>query len=376
MKTHHLSAKLDEPFAFSQNWISSRSTTVIEIVSDEGTVGYGESYGPPEAICPTIDRLLKPVILKADPCDVEVLWEKMYNTLRDSGQKGIAVASISGIDIALWDLIGKELNKPIHKLIGGSFRDKVMAYATGLYQKRKDDPVKDLVDEAATYVQQGFKAMKMKIGFGPDRDLKNVKAVREAIGSNVLLMVDANHAYDARTAIRLGRNIEKYDIYWFEEPVPPEDVEGYAEVKSKIGIPISGGECEFTRFGFRNLITQRVLDIAQPDTCAAGGITECKKIASMANSCGIHFIPHVWGGPIAIAASLHLIASLPDYPPSLNPISAMLEFDRTPNPIREELARQPFSQIDGYVQVPKGAGLGITIDEEALRRYCVTCARS
>ncbi len=199
---------------------------------------------------------------------------------------------------------------------------------------------------------------------------RSTRAVREAIGPDVALMVDANHAYDAVAAIRLGRLIERHDIEWFEEPVPPEDIAGYRAVKSALTIPIAGGECEFTRFGFRDLFAAHALDIAQPDTCAAGGLSECKKIADMSEAFGIRYNPHVWGTGIAIAASLQLLAVLPSHTPtSLAPLAPMLEFDRTEHPIRQAILTQPIEHARGIVRVPDEPGLGVEIDRKALARF-------
>jgi D-galactarolactone cycloisomerase len=198
-------------------------------------------------------------------------------------------------------------------------------------------------------------------------------AVRDAIGDDVALMIDANHAYDAVAAIKLGRMIEHHDIAWFEEPVSPEDIEGYRAVKAAITIPIAGGECEFTRFGFRDLLASRAIDIIQPDTCAAGGLTECKKIADMAEAFGVRYNPHAWGTGIAIAASLQLLAVLPSHTPaSLSPLEPMLEFDRTEHPIRQAVLTKPIEHARGVVSVPDGPGLGIEVDRDALALFAVT----
>jgi D-galactarolactone cycloisomerase len=197
--------------------------------------------------------------------------------------------------------------------------------------------------------------------------------VRAAIGRDVALMVDANHAYDAVAAIRLGRMIEELDIGWFEEPVLPEDIAGYRAVKAAITIPVAGGECEFTRFGFRDLLASRAIDIVQPDTCAAGGLSECKKIADMAEAFSVRYNPHVWGTGIALAASLQLLAVLPSHTPtSLAPVEPMLEFDRTEHPIRQSILVTPIEHIGGVVRVPEGPGLGIEVDRKALARFAAS----
>ncbi len=201
--------------------------------------------------------------------------------------------------------------------------------------------------------------MKLKVGFGVEEDVSIARTVRAAIGGATGLMIDANHAYDAVAAIRLGRRIEDLDIGWFEEPVPPEDVDGHLRVKTALSIPIASGECEFTRFGFRELLARRAVDIVQPDTCAAGGLSECKKIADMAAAYGVRFAPHVWGTGIAIAAGLHLLAVTPSFtPPSLRPLEPMLEFDRTEHPVRAALLVEPIEHRGGIVAVPTGHGLG------------------
>ncbi|WOH80373.1 mandelate racemase/muconate lactonizing enzyme family protein [Bradyrhizobium sp. BEA-2-5] len=261
-----------------------------------------------------------------DPFCADHLWQMIYAGLRDHGQKDVVIEGLSGIDIALWDIKGKHFGVPVHQLLGGAQRTELVAYATGLLRRRADHSNRYLAEEAAGYVAEGFSAVKLKVGFGLEDDVATIRLVREAIGPTVQLMVDANHAYDSIAAIRLGRMIEHHDIGWFEEPVPPEDIAGYRAVKAALSIPIAGGECEFTRFGFRELFVSRALDIAQPDTCAAGGLSECKKIADMAETFGLRCIPHVWGTGIAIAASLHLLAVLPsNTPPSLRRWSSVME---------------------------------------------------
>jgi D-galactarolactone cycloisomerase len=285
-------------------------------------------------------------------------------------QKGVVIEALSGIDIALWDIKGKHFGVPASQLLGGSLRDMVPAYATGLYRRKSGNPIEYLAEEAAGYVAEGFKAVKLKVGFGIEEDVRVTRAVRQAVGPEVMLMVDANHAYDAVAAIRLGRMIEGYDIRWFEEPVPPEDLAGHLAVKAALSIPLAGGECEYTRFGFRDLLAARALDIIQPDTCAAGGLSECKKIADMAVAFGTRYNPHVWGTGIALAASLQLLAVLPAHTPSsLAPAEPMLEFDRTEHPIRQGVLTAPIEHDRGIVRIPQGPGLGIEVDRDALVRF-------
>ena len=372
VRTHVLEAALSQPFAYSRAWYDTRTAMVVEIETDDGLIGWGECYGPARMTAAVVGSVA-PWLIGEDPLRTDVLWQTIYARLRDHGQKGVVIQGLSGIDIALWDIKGKHFGVPAYRLLGGPLRTEVQAYATGLYRRKSGDPLRYLAEEAAGYVAGGFRAVKLKVGFGVEEDAAVTRAVREAIGADAGLMVDANHAFDATAAIRLGRMIEEHDIGWFEEPVPPEDVAGYRAVKAALSIPIAGGECEFTRFGFRDLLVTRAVDIVQPDTCAAGGLSECKKIADMSEAFGVRYNPHVWGTGIAIAASLQLLAVLPSHTPtSLAPIEPMLEFDRTEHPIRQALLATPLEHIGGIVRIPDGPGLGIEVDRKALARFAAT----
>ena len=369
VRTHILEAPLSQPFAYSRAWYDTRTAMVVEIETDSGLTGWGECYGPARMTAAVVEAVA-PWLVGEDPLRTDFLWQTIYARLRDHGQMGVVIQGLSGIDIALWDIKGRHFGVPCYQLLGGGLRTEIKAYATGLYRRKGGDPIKYLAEEAAGYAADGFSAMKLKVGFGVDEDALTTRAVREAIGSKVALMVDANHAFDAVAAIRLGRMIEQYDIGWFEEPVPPEDIAGYRAVKDAIAIPVAGGECEFTRFGFRDILASHAIDIIQPDTCAAGGLSECKKIADMAEAFGVRYNPHVWGTGIAIAASLQLLAVLPSQTPtSLAPLEPMLEFDRTEHPIRQALLIQPIEHVRGVVRVPDAPGLGIEIDRKALARF-------
>jgi D-galactarolactone cycloisomerase len=369
VRAHILEAPLSEAFSYSRAWYSTRTSLIVEILTDAGLVGWGECYGPARINAAVVDSM-KPLLVGQDPFRTEWLWHEIYARFRDHGQKGSIIQGLSGIDIALWDIKGKALGEPVHRLMGGPIRTEVSAYATGLYRRKEGQPEDYLAEEAAGYRAEGFTAVKLKVGYGVEEDLKMIRAVRDAIGPGIGLMIDANHAYDAIAAIRLGRFAEAFDIAWFEEPVPPEDVAGHREVRAALSIPVASGECEFTRFGFRELITTRAIDIVQPDTCSAGGISECKKIADMALAYGLRYVPHVWGSGVALAAALQLLAVLPAFtPPSLNPLEPILEFDRTEHPIRQALLTIPIEHTRGRVAVPQGPGLGIDIDRAALDRF-------
>jgi len=372
VRAHVLEANLSQPFSYSRAWYASRTALIVEIVTDQGLIGWGECYGPARINAAVVEAL-RSLLIGQDPMRSEWLWQEIYSRFRDHGQKGSIIQGLSGIDIALWDLKGKLLQQPVHRLMGGPIRTAVDAYATGLYRRETGTPEAYLAEEALSYRDQGFKAVKLKVGYGVDEDTRVTRAVRDAIGPGVGLMIDANHAYDAVAAIRLGRQVEALDIGWFEEPVPPEDIEGHRAVKVAVSIPIASGECEFTRFGFRELLTTRAVDIVQPDTCSGGGLSECKKIADMAATYGVRYVPHVWGTGVALAAALHLLAVLPSCtPPSLHPVEPMLEFDRTEHPIRQALLTIPIEHQGGRVAVPEGVGLGIDIDRGALHRFRIT----
>ncbi|NOG69388.1 mandelate racemase/muconate lactonizing enzyme family protein [Roseicella sp. DB1501] len=369
VRTHVLEAALAAPFAYSRAWYGTRMAMLVEIETACGLTGWGECYGP-AWMTEAVVRSVAPWLIGEDPLRTEWIWQEVYARLRDHGQKGVVIEGLSGIDIALWDLKGKHFGVPAHRLMGGPLRSEVHAYATGLYRRREGDPLAYLAEEAAGYAAEGFHAVKLKVGFGVAEDAAIARAVREAIGPDIGLMVDANHAYDAVAAIELGRRIAPLGIGWFEEPVPPEDLDGYRAVRAALPIPIAGGECEFTRLGFREVLASRAMDIIQPDTCAAGGLSECKKIADMAAAFGIRYNPHVWGTGIGLAASLQLMAVLPTHTPtSLAPAEPVFEFDRTEHPIRQAILRAPIEHVGGVVRIPQGPGLGIEIDRAALDRF-------
>jgi D-galactarolactone cycloisomerase len=369
---HVLEASLSQPFAYSRAWYAKRHALVVEIETDQGLIGWGECYGPAR-INKAVVQEMGVLLVGQDALCTEAIWHDLYARFRDHGQKGSILQGLSGIDIALWDLKGKYLGQPVHRLMGGPVRDKVTAYATGLYRRACGEPETYLAEEAAGYRAQGFDAVKLKVGFGIQEDVRVARAVRDAIGPRARLMMDANHAYDTVAAISLGRRVEELDIGWFEEPVPPEDIDGHARVRAALSIPIASGECEFTRLGFRALMERGAIDIAQPDTCAAGGLSECKKIADMSYAFGVRYMPHVWGTGIATAAALQLLAVLqPCTPPSLRPEEPMLEFDRTEHPIRAALLAKPIEHVNGIVSVPPGPGLGIEVDRKALAHFKVS----
>lgn len=373
VKVYSLEQPLEtKSFGFSQAWVTSRQTTMVVITTDEGIEGYGEAFGPTKVIAQAIETYCAPKVIGQDPFNTEVIWDSIYRPMRHNSQKGFLVEAMSGVDIALWDIKGKAAGVPVYKLLGGAFRDRAHVYATGLYRPQADDPTSALVEEALGYKEAGFFAMKYKIGtVSMEEDLEILAAIRDAIGWDLKLMVDANCAYDASDAIWLAREMDDMDIYWFEEPVPPEDLDGYLEVKNSTTIRIAGGECEATRFGFKELISRRCVDILQPDVCICGGITEFQKIVAMASAWNMQVIPHVWGTNVSIAAALHCYAAIPNIPGKINPPEPFFEFDRSPNPLRAGATHEQFVAKDSYIDVPQTPGLGITVDKAFLEANAV-----
>jgi len=374
IKTYVLQAMLDDKgFGWSQRVTDKRQTAISIITTDEGIDGYGEAFyfgGPAKIVAGMIDDALGPLIIGKNPLDTSVIWDILYNWTRDQGMKGITIAAISAVDIALWDIKGKALDLPVYQLLGGAYRNRARAYATGLYEPQGvPSRIDALVDEAIGYKKDGFSGMKLKIGYGIETDIAYIKDIREAIGADLSLMVDANHAYNASEAIQLARKMESFDIHWFEEPVPPEDIDGYLEIKRNSNILIAGGECEYTRYGFRELINRRAMDILQPDLCATGGFTEMMKIVAMASAANLPVIPHVWGTNVGLAASLQFFAALPHFPERRFPAEPFFEYDRSNNPLRDDVTEEKFKLEGGYLAIPDRPGLGINLDMDFIEKH-------
>jgi len=365
-----LSDKLKQSFFFSQWEYAERRICIVKITSDSGHVGWGEGYGPASVVKAGIE-FFEPFVLDQNALENERIWSIMYRRSLDFARRGVLVSAMSAIDVALWDLKGKILELPVHQLLGGKQRDKIVPYATGMYFS-DDNNLGDLIaTEASQYANQGFKAMKMKVGLGIKEDIEHVRLVREAIGPDIHLMIDANHAYNLREATQLAQAVEPYNIYWFEEPVSPEYYDQYAELRTKTSIPIAGGECEYLRFGFKTLLDSKSVDIVQPDICGTGGLTEAKRIAVLASAHGVEIVPHTWGTGIAIAAAAHFICNLETFPGRLKAPHFLIELDQTENGLRDELTNNGLEMENGEISINDAPGLGCEIDENALRKYCI-----
>lgn len=370
LETIPIRQDLDQPFGNGQGWTTSRQYLIVRLVADDGTVGYGECWGPIAGNDKVVERVIAPLVVGQDPIASGRLWEQIRFKLRWAYHSFSPYSALSGVDLALWDLKGKLLGRPVHELLGGAFRATVPAYATGHYFRQVDrleQQVDAVLKEARDNLARGFRRLKLKIGlgllgWGVDADIALMRALRSEVGADTPVMVDANCRYSVPEALRVGRACEQLGIGFFEEPLPPTDLDGYAELSRKLDVPIAGGESWALLTEFHEVFRRRAVSVAQPDVCSAGGITEVKRIADLANALNVRCYPHVWGTPIAIAASLQVLATLPG--------EVLLEYDQSDNPIRENLVTQPFAlDADGAVAVPQDPGLGAVVDEEQLERF-------
>jgi D-galactarolactone cycloisomerase len=325
IRTYVLEAALDRNFGFSQWEYSRRSTLLVEVATDTGLSGWGEAYGPAKPAASAVNDFFATHLTGRDPRDTEAIWHFLFARSIDYGQKGLLLAAVSALDIACWDLKAQTAGLPLYRLLGAAETESVPCYATGFYFGGPGRLEDKFEREAALYLERGFGAAKMKVGLGIARDAELAGAVRGFLGPGMRLMIDANHAYTPQEAIALARKVEKYEIHWFEEPVSPLDIEGYLAVKQATSIPIAGGECEYTRFGFEPLLRRRAVDFAQPDLCACGGISEGLKIAALASVYNVHLTPHAWGSAVGQAAALHFYAARPRHPGSLTAEDKMIE---------------------------------------------------
>jgi L-alanine-DL-glutamate epimerase-like enolase superfamily enzyme len=326
--------------------------TQLEIYTDAGIVGRSIPAGGNEIIT----GQLLPRIAGMNPFHIEAIWDRMYRFNRKPVAKGPYISAMGSVDIALWDIIGKALGKPVCEVLG-VFSERIRVYAAGGYYE-EGKGIRELVKEMEGYVAEGFRAVKMKVGGEPmELDAERVRAVREAIGPKIDLMIDANNRWTAFEAIRFGHMVEKYNPFWFEEPVEADDFAGSAQVRRALAIPVASGENEFTRWGARDLIQANAVDILQCDTVLAGGISEGRKIANLASAYHIPVSPH--GNP---HMAVHLLASLPN---------AIIMETYPAVESRYNLALPLFPVKDGYIDVPRKPGLGIDPDPEIVKKYRV-----
>ncbi len=372
---HLITTPLETPVYFTQGYVFQGSSVMGEVIASDGTSGFGEclchGMQAPQIAQAFLENCYKPRIIGESIYNIEVIWEKLYNISRPFGQQGAAVNALSGIDIALWDLLGKTTNQPISNLLGGRFRESVMPYATGFYREDQKTYPKDGVTEAKGYVEMGFRAMKLKCGFGVEEDIAYIKAVREAIGYDIKLMADFNCAYSQGVARRILKECEDCKLEFFEELLAPEDLQGYAAIRNTTSSYVVAGENIFGKQSLKNWLQAGALDIYQPDLCSSGGFTELKKLTALAQSYNTPIIPHVWGSGIGLAASLQFVATLPSTPLSAFPVEPMLEYDRSSHPFRTELINGEITMADGMVAIPNKPGIGVSVNRQILEQYKV-----
>lgn len=386
IRTIAVEVKLPKSVYDANYTMATKPALLVEVETDQGLVGLGEAAhfgGPMASTAQVIEHELRNYLIGQDPRNIEYLWEMMHRRAYKHARGGIVIAAISGIDIALWDLRGKMAGMPLWQLLGG-YRKRVPAYATGgFYSEGKG--IKELSREMGAYVKHGFRAVKMKVGRNPDielsplrvmdnadqclvtleEDLKRVAAVRDAIGPDIKLMVDANGAWDVPTAVRMGRAMERFNIYWYEEPVSPDDVTGSAEVASKVGIAVAGYEtCSYGIVDFNDYIKARAVHFVQPDVAWAGGLTETLKIAYMAQAANLPIAPHIHGSAVAVAAAVHLLGAVRN--------GSMAETVYPAHALMNELVKEPLKvDKNGDISLSERPGLGIELDPKIVKKYRV-----
>ncbi|MFC1464850.1 MAG: mandelate racemase/muconate lactonizing enzyme family protein [Candidatus Brachytrichaceae bacterium NZ_4S206] len=359
--------------------IASFDMTLVTITTDDGLTGYGEAKAGvgSAAVCASlvtcVREELRPLLIGQDPREINRLWERMYNGVRDHyalargrafpilGRRGLTIAAMSGVDMALWDLSGKLLGCPVVQLLGGACRDAMPAYASGGWAD-----VDGIGQQLLGYVNKGFQAVKMRVGVmdgDVDTSVARVQAARRALGPKIKLMADAHGTYSVPEAKRFCDGVAECDLFWFEEPVNADDRDGAAEVRAHAQMPIAAGESEFTRFDFRDLIQRRAVDVLQPDLAICGGITEGRRIAALAETHQLALAPHLWGSALSFAAGLHLAFA--------SPSAIILEYSLGANPLLRELPEEQIEVHDGMIAAPVRPGLGVTPRRAFVERYAV-----
>jgi L-alanine-DL-glutamate epimerase-like enolase superfamily enzyme len=386
VRTIPVEVRLPQPVYDANYTMATKPALLVEVETDQGVAGLGEAAhfgGPMASTAQVIEHELRDYLIGQDPRNIEYLWELMHRRAYKHARGGIVIAAISGIDIALWDIRGKMAGLPLWQLLGG-YRRRVPAYATGGFYSRGKG-IKELTREMQAYVEHGFRAVKMKVGRNPgielsplrvmdnagecevslEQDLERVAAVRAAIGAQVRLMVDANGAWDVPTAVRMGRAMERYDLYWYEEPVLPDDVTGSAEVAAKVGIAVAGYEtCSYGMVAFGDYIRARAVHFVQPDVAWAGGLTETLKIAHMAQAANLPIAPHIHGSAVAVAAAVHLLGALRN--------GSMAETVFPAHALMDELVKEPLLvDRQGDITLSDKPGLGLELDPNVVKKYRV-----
>ena len=362
---HPLRARLPQTQRTSQGDWPSLDIVVVEVRTDAGIVGWGECLARTSspAYAAVVETVLKPVLIGRNPFEASTLWRAMRARLTGRAG-GMLVESIAGVDIALWDIMGKVAGLPVHRLLGGAGRAEILAYASSI--NWGDDARAEA--ETRDCLARGFRAIKVKIGQTPRAAIARAELVRRIAGPEIRLSVDANWAFDLDEATQVGEALAALDYWWFEEPIPPEDIEGYRRLRDRTKVRLAAGESDFVATQARDLIATRSVGVIQPDVARAGGITETRRIADLADAFHVAYAPHVgWSGAVCAAASVQLAAAMPNFL-----VYECMIFD---NPLREALLTRRVGSFQdlaaGHVAVPGGPGLGVEVDLDALARYTI-----
>jgi D-galactarolactone cycloisomerase len=362
VRAHQLAGKVESRFGWSLNWTDRREATLVEVNTDAGLTGWGDgAYGG--------ELLLRDpgLVIGRSPFEVEAIFDDLRRPPQHQQRTGEPCCG--GLDVALWDIIGQAEGLSVSALLGRQYRKRVQPYCTALYRKDWPDVAAGLADEARCWKSRGFRGMKMKVGYGPDEDVRNVRAVRNAIGDEIGLAVDANCAYDVGTAIALGGRLEEFGLLWWEEPILADDFDGYTRLRNALRIPLAGGETFGVDQLMRDYVQRRLVDIVQPEIEIVG-LTGARRIAHLCWLNGVRMIPHHWGTAVRTASLLHLMATLAPLTEALAPPPALFEFDCTENPFRDAVVKQRFLlEADGCIAVPAGPGLGVQVVREAVDEF-------
>ena len=359
----------EKAYGMSRGGGFRRQSGLVEVETDEGIKGVGEAFGNP-FVTREYFRMVEPFFTGKSVFDFEHVEARVRNSMYHLGVGNQLTACLAGVNVALFDAIARGFGVRVCDLIGGCRTMRIPAYAsTGFFS---DDPERQLSHMLAEAAGHPYAGAKIKIGRGVRNDVERVREAREALGPDKLLMVDINGAYTVDAALECARAITPFDIHWMEEPLPPGDFAGYAELRARSPVPIAAGEAHHTLRDFQALIDGRCLDIVQPSIPGVGGITEAKRIATLALAANLRLAPHVWGGAVGLAAACHFIAAQPasphvDHPP----YPQMLEYDMSDNALRTQLLKTPLELEQGHVVLPQGPGLGIELDPATVERYRV-----
>lgn len=360
-------------FGGSREIISERTATLIRLTTGDGAVGWGEAFASPRTVATLVNEVFADEIIGRTPWDANGLANEIY-TGKIGGyhlaRGGFFQAALSGIELAMWDLLGKQIGAPVHEILGGKLQSTVTPYASTMYFDNREQ---SMIESIRSARNEGFTAAKIKVGGGITDDVNRVQTAREILDDGALIMIDYNGNYTPHQAVESIRAVSEYNITWVEEPVPPENLSGYRKISSKVDIPLAAGEAHFGRFEFTNLIKSGVIDIIQPNLGRCGGFAEARYITRMATTENILVRPHVWNSAVGTAAALQFIATVPPYPHAkgANLTPALFEVDRSENPLRDDLLINRLRLIGESIEIPNKPGLGIEIDEQVLDRYRV-----